>query len=215
MCLWKMLEQYRPIKPLPSLIESRRLILRAFERRDAEEFYRLETESLKVHLAEYSPRCPEATTDLEGIRTMRELLRQASERWEDGLDHRFAIILKETGAIVGQIGITNIIRNVAQSAFIGYWIGHEYLNRGYATEALVSALHFAFELAKLHRVSLWIAPENAPSSKMAKRLKLRFEGTAERALFLGDKWRTTEIYAITAEEWNERRNELYGLLSNA
>ena len=132
--------------------------------------------------------------------------------WEDGIDHRFAIILKETGGIIGQIGITNIIRNVAQSAFIGYWIGDEYLNHGYATEALVSALHYSFELARLHRISLWIVPTNAPSLKMAAKLKLRYEGRALRSLNLGGNWQDTDIFAITYEEWIERKDELYKLL---
>ncbi|MEP7235076.1 MAG: GNAT family protein, partial [Ignavibacteriota bacterium] len=146
---------------------------------------------------------------------MRELLRTTIERWEDGYDHRFAVILKATGKMIGQTGITNIIRNVAQSAFIGYWIGDEYLNRGYATESLVLALHYSFEFAKLHRISLWISPANAPSLRMVEKLKLRAEGTALKALHLGGSWQDTNIYAITSEEWDERKNELYTFLSQA
>lgn len=205
-------EEFKPVHPLPSQIESPRLILRQFEMRDAQEFYLLEQRSLQVHLAPYSPVKPMPANDAEGIRAMREMLRTTIERWEDGLDHRFVIILKDTGAMIGQIGITNIIRNVAQSAFIGYWIGNEYLNCGYATEALVSTLHYSFEFAKLHRISLWIAPDNIPSLRMAEKLKLRFEGTALRALQLGGKWQDTNIYAITSEEWNERKNEIYKFL---
>lgn len=207
-----MLEEFKPFEPLPSRIESPRLVLRQFELSDAREFYLLEQRSLQVHLAPYSPVKQAAATDAEGIRTMREMLRTTIERWEDGLDHRFAVILKDTEAIVGQIGITNIIRNVAQSAFIGYWIGNEYLRRGYATEALISTLHYAFELARLHRISLWIAPDNVPSLRMAEKVSLRFEGTALRALHLGGKWQDTNIYAMTSEEWNERKDEFYTLL---
>jgi ribosomal-protein-alanine N-acetyltransferase len=210
-----MLEEFKPLDPIPLRIESPRLLLRQFEIRDAEEFYRLEEQSMKLHLAPYNPLKPKPASDAEGIRTMREMLRTTMERWDDGLDHRFAIILKSTGAIIGQIGITNIIRNVAQSAFIGYWIGKDYLNKGYATEALVLALHYAFEFARLHRISLWIVPNNAPSLRMAEKLQLRFEGTALKALHLGGKWQDTHIYAITSDEWNERKNELYTFLHEA
>jgi ribosomal-protein-alanine N-acetyltransferase len=210
-----MLEEFKPVSPLPSRIESPRLLLRQFEIRDAEEFYMLEQQSLQLHLAPYSPVRVAPATNQEGIRNMRELLRTTTERWEDGLDHRFAIILKESGAIIGQIGITNIIRNVAQSAFIGYWIGNQFLNRGYATEALVLALHYSFEFAKLHRVSLWIAPDNAPSLRMVEKIKLRYEGKALRALHLGGAWQDTNIYAITSEEWNERKDEIYAFLQQS
>jgi ribosomal-protein-alanine N-acetyltransferase len=207
-----MLQEFKPVEPLPSRVESPRLIIRQFEVRDAEEFFYLEKASMDTHLAPYSPVKPVPANDREGIRTMRELLRTTIEKWEDGFDHRFVIISKSSGKMIGQIGITNIIRNVAQSAFIGYWIGNEYLNQGYATEALVLALHFAFELAKLHRVSLWIVPENAPSIRMAEKLGLRYEGLALKALHLGGKWQDTNIYAITSEEWNGRKEELYRFL---
>jgi ribosomal-protein-alanine N-acetyltransferase len=207
-----MFEEFKPIEPLPSRIESERLLLRQFELRDAEEFYQLEKRSIEDHLAPFSPLKPKPSNDAEGIRTMREMLRTTNDRWDDGLDYRFAIILKKTGAIIGQIGITNIIRNVAQSAFIGYWIGVEYINQGYATEALVLALHYAFEFAKLHRISLWIVPENTASIRMAEKLNLRFEGKALKALYLGGEWKDTNIYAITIDEWDERKEELYGFL---
>ncbi len=206
-----MLEAFKPIEPLPSRIESERLLLREFELRDAEEYYTLELRSAE-NLAPFSPVKPIPESDEAGIRLMREMLRTTSERWDEGLDHRFAIILKKTGAIIGQIGITNIIRNVAQSAFIGYWIGTEYLNKGYATEALVLALHYAFEFAKLHRISLWIVPENIASVRMVEKLTLRYEGKALKALHLGGEWKDTNIYAITIDEWDHRKAELYGFL---
>jgi ribosomal-protein-alanine N-acetyltransferase len=125
-----MLEEFKPLYPLPRRVESPRLLLRQFDVRDAEEFYALEQQGMKQHLGPYSPLKSEPASDVEGIRMMREMLRTTNERWDDGLDYRFAIILKQTEAIIGQIGITNVIRNVAQSAFIGYWIGNEYLNKG-------------------------------------------------------------------------------------
>ena len=207
-----MLEDYKPIDSLPSRIESERLLLRAFEIQDAEEYYRLEQHSIDGHLAPYSPIKPPPPNDAEGIRTMRDQIRTTEEKWEDGLDYRFVIIQKKSGTIIGQIGITNIIHNVAQSAFIGYWIGKDYLNQGYATEALVVALHYAFEFLKLHRISLWIVPDNVASLRMAEKLKLRFEGKALKALHLGGEWKDTNIYAITSDEWNERKEELYAFL---
>src|SRR5437763_3123842 len=207
-----MLEEFKPIEPLPARIESERLLLRQFEVRDAEEFYKLEQQSMDSHLAPYSPVKQASGSEAEGIRTMREMIRSTNDRWDDGLDFRFVIVLKSSGAIIGQIGITNIIRNVAQSAFIGYWIGKDHINKGYATEALVLALHYAFEFLKLHRISLWIVPDNAPSLRMAEKLKLRYEGLAEQALYLGGEWKDKKIYAITTREWNKRKEELYAFL---
>src|SRR4051812_7572917 len=114
----KMLTEYNPVHPLPSRIESDRLLLRQFELGDAEEFFELERYSFQGHLSPYSPLREVLVSSEEGIQAMREMLRATNEKWEDGIDHRFAIILKNTNVLIGQIGITNIIRNVAQSAFI-------------------------------------------------------------------------------------------------
>jgi ribosomal-protein-alanine N-acetyltransferase len=132
---------------------------------------------------------------------MKEAILTAEERWDMGQDYRFLIMEKDTKKIAGQIGITNVIRGVAQSAFVGYWIGYPYINKGYATEAVEAIFDFAFRKLRLHRLSLWIAVENAASLRVAEKLGLRYEGTAERALNLGGIWQDTKIYAILEEEW--------------
>jgi ribosomal-protein-alanine N-acetyltransferase len=89
-----------------------------------------------------------------------------------------------------------------------------YVNKGYATEAVVLAMEFAFDILNLHRISLWIAIGNEASLKIPEKLGLRFEGTAIRALFLGDGWKDTHIFAMTIEEWIERKMELKAKFAN-
>lgn len=149
-----------------------------------------------------------ATTESGTRSEAREHILTAIDRWEDGTDYRFFITLRETGEILGQIGLTQIVRGVSHSCFIGYWIGLPHINLGYATEAVVLAMEFAFDILKLHRVSLWIGIGNGASLKIPEKLGLRFEGTAIRALFLGDGWKDTHIFAMTLEEWIERKQEL-------
>lgn len=209
-----MLEEFRSPERVPKSIGSARLLLRQYRSSDAESFAELLALSYQDHLAPWSPPSMEAeAAQSGGRRSAREHILVALDKWEDGSDYRFFITLRETKEIVGQIGLTQIVRGVSHSCFIGYWIGLPYINRGYATEAVVLAMEFAFDVLKLHRISIWIATGNEVSLKIPARLDLRFEGTAIRALFLGSQWHDTHIFAMTSEEWEVRKVELKRLFT--
>lgn len=199
---------HESIYPLPKRISTKRLVLRQFDIKDAQEYYDLEQSGLAHHLAPFMPGTLDTRERTEAIREMRAKIRTTLDKWDDGSDYRFVIRELNSETIIGQIAITNIIRNVAQSAFVGYWVGANWLGRGYATEATAAVIAYAFESLRLHRISLWISPENSASLRVVEKLSLRYEGTALRALYQGGKWTDTRIYAITSEEWNERKNEL-------
>jgi ribosomal-protein-alanine N-acetyltransferase len=203
-----MLDAFKRPDHIPKSIKSERLTLRQFRMQDADEFAQLFAESFEDHLEPWSPPVAHDLEGSVGRRAAREHILAALEKWDDGTDYRFFITLNATGEIVGQIGLTQVIRGVSQSSFIGYWIGKKHINQGYATEAVVLAIEFSFEVLKLHRASLWIAIENRASLEIPKKLGLRFEGTALQALFLGGRWQDTHIYAITLEEWLVRKDEL-------
>lgn len=203
-----MLQEFERLDPLPKRIESKRLAIRQVSLLDAEEIALLHTEAYKRHLAPWSPQPLPHATEAEALEAFKEFTMLALENWQDDLDYRFSIVQKSTGKIVGVIGITNVIRGVSRAAYIGYWIGFEYLNRGYATEATVLAMQYAFECLKLHRVNLWIADDNEPSLRIAEKLGLRYEGTVKQALFLGRQWKGTLTFGMLVEEWQTRRDEL-------
>jgi ribosomal-protein-alanine N-acetyltransferase len=194
-------EEHTPSSYIPKRLETERLLLKKMSYSYAEEYYFLEKEGMENHLAPYSPLKEQPKSDGEGIKWMKEAILSVEDRWEAGLDYRFLITEKDTKKVIGQIGITNIIRGVAQSAFVGYWMGFPYLNKGYITEAVRAIFDFAFTVLNLHRLSLWIAVENDASLRVAEKLGLRYEGTALKALHLGGRWQDTKIFAITKDEW--------------
>jgi ribosomal-protein-alanine N-acetyltransferase len=72
----------------------------------------------------------------------------------------------------------------------------------------VLVIRFAFEDLHLHRLQVAIIPRNARSRRVVEKLGLREEGVAERYLEINGVWEDHVRYAITAEEWDERREEL-------
>ena len=75
-------------------------------------------------------------------------------------------------------------------------------------ESVVTVFRFAFEQMGLHRLQISIIPRNTSSRRVAEKLGLRDEGVAVRYLEINGVWEDHVRYAITAEEWAERRDEL-------
>ena len=67
---------------------------------------------------------------------------------------------------------------------------------------------FAFDELHLHRVQIAIIPRNKASRRVVEKLDLREEGVAERYLEINGVWEDHVRYAITAEEWDDRREQL-------
>jgi ribosomal-protein-alanine N-acetyltransferase len=112
------------------------------------------------------------------------------------------------GELAGEINISSVQRGPFQSCYLGYWIDERQAGRSYTPEALVVVSRFAFEDLRLHRVQIAIIPRNRASRRVVEKLGIREEGTALRYLEINGVWEDHVRYAITAEEWDERREEL-------
>ena len=66
---------------------------------------------------------------------------------------------------------------------------------------------FAFDDLHLHRLEICIVPRNTNSRRVMEVLQIREEGIALRYLEINGVWEDHIRYAITAEEWQARRDE--------
>lgn len=112
------------------------------------------------------------------------------------------------GNLAGEITLSSIQRGPFQNAFVGYWVDRQLAGRGIVPEATVVVLRFAFEELGLHRVEIAIVPRNRASRRVVEKLGLREESVALRYLEIDGHWEDHVRYAITAEEWSLRREEL-------
>ncbi len=125
-----------------------------------------------------------------------------------GTGYGFGIFVD--GELGGEVNLSSVQRGPFQSAYVGYWIDEKHAGNGYIPEALVVLLRFVFDDLKLHRMQIAIIPRNANSRRVVDKLKLREEGVALRYLEINGIWEDHVRYAITAEEWEDRRDELIG-----
>lgn len=107
----------------------------------------------------------------------------------------------------GEINLSSVQRGPYQNAYVGYWIDEAVAGNSYTPEAFVVLCRFAFEELGLHRLQASIIPRNGPSRRVASKVGLRDEGTALRYLEINGRWEDHVRYAITSEEWAERRDD--------
>lgn len=120
-----------------------------------------------------------------------------------GTGYGFGIFVDDRFA--GEVNLSSIQRGAFQSGYVGYWIDEALAGNGYVPEACVVLFRFAFERLRLHRLQVAIVPRNAPSRRVARKLGLRGEGIALRYLEIDGRFEDHVRYALTAEEWLERR----------
>jgi ribosomal-protein-alanine N-acetyltransferase len=123
-----------------------------------------------------------------------------------GAGYGFGVFVE--GSFAGEINVSSVQRGPFQSAYVGYWIDEAHAGQGYTPEALVVVARFCFEELHLHRLQIAIIPRNRASRRVVEKLAIREEGTALRYLEINGVWEDHVRYAITAEEWAERREEL-------
>jgi ribosomal-protein-alanine N-acetyltransferase len=181
----------------------RRVRLRPLKESDFDSWHEIRTRC-RDWLLPWEPRLkdapypPEDQASFLARASMRERERQL------GTGYGFGIFAG--GRFVGEINLSSIQRGPFQNAYLGYWMDQLQAGRGYVPEACVVLFRYAFEELGLHRLQISIIPRNRPSRRVAQKLWLRGEGIALRYLEIDGRWEDHVRYAITAEEWAERRD---------
>jgi len=81
----------------------------------------------------------------------------------------WAVVLKETGEMIGQCGLTMQDYKDNKVLEIGYHLQKEHWHRGYATEAAIACRDYAFVNLNAGEVFSIVRDTNIPSQNVAKR----------------------------------------------
>ncbi len=149
------------------------------------------------------------TNLLDPTRDREAFMSRCSARDRDrqmGVAYGFGVFVGNDFA--GEINLNNVARGALQSGTVGYWIDRDKAGHRYIAEGVVTLAKFAFEQLRLHRLEICIVPRNSNSRRVMEVLSVREEGVALRFLEINGAWEDHVRYAITAEEWTERADEL-------
>ena len=176
------------------ILETQRLLLRAWEESDAQECYRYAKDPLVGPSAGW----PVHTSVENSRQVIRDVLM---------VPETYAIVLKETGLPIGSIGLhqTAICEN-EDEAELGFWIGVPYWGQGLVPEASRELLRHAFEDLNLSRVWCGYFDGNVQSKRVQEKLGFRYRRTVEDfpVRQLGET-RTLHENLLTRGDWLEQK----------
>ncbi len=167
------------------------IILRHPQLEDYDDWARLRAQS-RDFLIPWEPSW--ARDELTRSAFKRRLRRYGEDRLS-GRGYAFLVFREMDGRLVGGCNLSNVRRGVAQTASLGYWVGHPYRRQGLIGTAVKTACEFAFAELRLHRVEAACIPDNLPSRGLLENTGFHEEGLARSYLKINGQWRDHIAYA--------------------
>ena len=160
----------------PPLLQTPRLVLRGFDPSDAVDVLA----RARGEAAGAMASAPPCQSHEESRRTVEGFIRGGST---------WAVVEKRSGHVIGAVAL-------------GYTLGEQYRDQGYAVEACAAVLAYAFDELDSPVVSAGHELTNQRSRRVFKKLGFTCEGTARRARMLSGGEYADEIrYSLLREEY--------------
>jgi RimJ/RimL family protein N-acetyltransferase len=118
---------------------------------------------------------------------------------EKGEGFSWAMVRKADDLLLGAIGLG--IATPHRRAAMGYWLGVDYWNQGYTSEAARRVIAFGFEELGLHRVQAGYLPRNPASGRVMRKAGMTYEGTLRDYVRKGGRFEDVAMCAILRAEW--------------
>lgn len=109
-------------------------------------------------------------------------------------------VIEESGVMVGQLNVANILFGSVSSCVIGYWVAPEAAGRQIMPTAVALVSDYLFKTVGIHRIEIDIRPENVASLRVVEKLGFRYEGLKQRFIHINGAWRDHYVFALTSEE---------------
>ena len=121
----------------------------------------------------------------------RELLTEQTNR-----DVYMHLIRDSQGTMIGRINLS-VLGNDRKTVELGYRIGENYTNLGYASEAVKLVLDKAFTTYGLNKIIAGTATGNLASQRVLIKNGFTFSRMIENDLYIHNEWIHTAVFEIT------------------
>lgn len=181
-------------RDMPTL-ETDRLRLRRLKIRDADAVYAWASDPEVARYVLWDAH--------KSVRETKAYLQYMKRLYKTGMPSSWGIELKETGRIIGTIGIMTWSPD-NRSVEVGYSLGRSWWHRGYAAEALGRVLDLLFEEMKINRVEAMCDTRNGNSARVMEKCGMRREGILRQRVINKGEAVDVMLYAILAEDRKSR-----------
>jgi RimJ/RimL family protein N-acetyltransferase len=175
-------------------LRTERLLLRPFTDEDLGALHDMQSRVEVVRYLYWGPR------SRDQVGEMLERIKKLTSLDEEGHAVRLAVVLPESGAVVGDVSLRRVNEEHDQGE-IGFVIHPDHQGHGYATEACVLLLEMGFRRLGLHRIIGRADARNVGSVRVMERLGMRREAHFLENELIKGEWGDEVVYAILAAEW--------------
>lgn len=166
-----------------STLETERLVIRKFTRRDAATL----NDAIRVSLPDLNEWLPWARTDYQAG-DAATFIRDSVQAWKEDRAWDYTIRFREQPTRhIGNISMWTVSKT-GKIAEIGYWIRSDETSKGVCTEAAGAVLGEAFGKLGFHKVVMRIAIGNDASHRVAEKLGFTREGILREELLIRGNW---------------------------
>ncbi len=141
------------------VLETQRLVLREMTQADFSELCKILQDDDVMYAYEGA----------FSIDEVQEWLDRQIERYKEYEFGLWAVVLKGTGAMIGQCGVTMQDYKNSKVMEVGYLFQKEHWHHGYASEAAIACKEYAFDKLNAKEVYSIIRDTNIPSQNVAAR----------------------------------------------
>ena len=173
--------------------ETNRLIIRRYTDTDIDAFWNV-VKNEKIYKTTY------AIPKYYPKERVKWWFNYQNSEYKNGTSYEYGIFNKDNGTYIGNCGIINIKKNLFSGA-ISYFIDPNMWNKGYATEAALQMLNFAFYDLFLVRVSGTCMSSNIASRRVMEKINFKFEGTGRSELCKDGKFIDVDHLSILRHEF--------------
>ena len=182
--------------PIQPEIETERLVLRPFILADAPAVQRMAS---SVEIARTTRLIPHPYED--GM--AEDWISSHSSDFASRKAVHYAIVVKEGDVLCGAISVTLHLEH--KRGDLGYWIGEEHWNRGYATEATESIINFCFAHLNLNKVFAHYMKHNLASERVLEKCGMKYEGMLRQHYVKWGQYVDIGVFGLLAEGWRQSK----------
>lgn len=176
------------------VLESERLLFRAFELGDAPGFFSLRSDKRVMQFMDSV--WHRSLSDSEA--KIKEILEDFKAK--KGIN--WVIVEKNTNKFAGYFCFWKLDRH-NRRAEIGYSLLPEYWGKGYMTETLQLLLNFGFQEMAIHGMEANVNSKNVASIKLLLKLGFQKEAHFRENYFFEGKFLDSEIFCLLTSDWNK------------
>jgi len=176
------------------ILTTERLLLRPFTLNDGKRVQQLANDKKIAETTLNVPYPYETGAAEQWISSHEELFKQ-------GRAITYAIIKKDEDALIGTISLNLFLNH--EKAELAYWVGSEYWNKGFCTEAAKALLDLGFNKLSLNKIYALCFSKNIGSSSVMEKIGMKYEGTRRQDVKKWGEFIDLKFYSILKSEYEK------------